>query len=202
MAFSQTEALNILKAESIEGIEDSYEQLIFDFKQKYLQKIPPIPLMNSQIKIINRVEKAYSVFVNYSSDYKLKRQDLNSDLNILLFLNEYQIKLSVVRLRISQADNGKILMYLIEELINLEKCLIDYFTRYSSQLDFEFMDKIKISEDIDIFKVQVELKEIELKESKILDYLRKNIVSSNEKVDSILLKLVLKVKKMNQLYGD
>ena len=198
MAFSQTEALNILKAESIDEVEDCYEQSIFEFKQKYLQKVPPILLMKSQIKKIKRVESAYGVF--HSSKNNIINLDLEIDCNdqVVVFLEAYQLCLSKIRLAISQSYYGFDLINLIESLIGLEEKVISYFSVFSNRVEYMNMESVKLSEDINMYEVQVELKERELKDSEILDYLRKLIKASSEKIKSPLLRLVLKVKKMNQ----
>ena len=58
MQLSTQEAYAILNITELDEATDAYEMRIFEYKQKYLQVIPPIRLIQSQIKKIDRLNAA------------------------------------------------------------------------------------------------------------------------------------------------
>jgi len=199
---TESEALNVLKCTIKEEVEDAYELLIFDFKSKFLQIVPPIKLMIALVKKIERINTAYYVF-NTESNLKIDMNPiLNSEIKLNLFLNQYQLNVSLAKLQLSSTVEGKTLIVFINLLIEIQKKL---YLKLSSYIELKSDDlnkfEIKLSESIDVYKIQTELKELQLEENKISEYIRSQISELNIEDLSMITKSVLNSAKQIDFNG-
>lgn len=169
------EAFNILKCEHLDGIQDAYDDALFEYKAKFLQQIPPLKLIEGIMKKIVRVNTAYHVF--YPDD---SSQDTNTSIveieTLDVFLQSYQTTLSTLRLSITNALSGDHLLEGINELILHQRNLFRLLSEClgEGKLDID-QYPIKLSEEIDVFKLQLELKALGLDHTKISEYIRAQI---------------------------
>ena len=192
MIFSKTEALNILKANSEETVSDQYEQLIFDWKQKYLREIPPVAIIKAHQNKITRLNEAMLTF-----GFAFKQQAhagivLADTATSIDLLKNYQSTLMPIKLGIANATNGVILIQFLNDLVKLEEHLLYNLSVYGKDLAFSDWSLVKLSQSISVFDIQKEILDKGLHESEIMDYLRNEIKNNTFPFQSSLLNLVLK----------
>jgi len=199
---TEKEALHILKCNSIEEVEDAFEDLIFNFKGKLLQIIPPLKILKATIKKIERISEAYNVFVSTSDLKKRVSSQLSNSLKLSDFLFAYQLKLAEIKLQLSSSESGESLVEAIELIIDLQERLFIKLANYlgSKKMDLDKFD-IKLSENIDVFLIQDHLKELQLDDNKISEYIRKQINEFNIDDLSYLTKSVLNSAKQIEFNG-
>ena len=193
---TKSEALHVLKCSSIDEIDDAYEDLMFDFKGKVLQIIPPIKILIAIIKKVDRINIAYAFFGKQLSDTNRRSSDLNLQLSLSVFLNNYQLELADAKLQLSKSQSGIMLNDSIGWIIDIQKNL---FIKLESYLPDEIVNldefEIKLSENIDVFKIQNHLKELQLDDNKISEYIRKQIIELESTELSCLTKSILNSAK-------
>jgi len=200
MNFTTDEALSILNSTEKSEVQDQYEDLVFSWKQKYLMIIPPVKLIQSQIQKINRLNEAYQHF--YTIDYQNTTIDNENDISLplIIFLNNYQQSIAEIKHLISNSLNGFELVENLNRLITIESRMCEKLSAYFVDIKFDFWDKVKVSEHIDIFAAEQELKVKGITESEIINYLRAQIERKIYPTNSVLANLVLKAQKAND-YG-
>ena len=193
---TKSEALNSLKCSSIEEVDDAFEDLIFKFKGKILQIIPPLKILKATLKKIDRINEAYRVFFEPIEIKNKITIELDTNLSLFDFLNDYQLKLAEVKLQLSSCETGDLLMESLELLIVLQQQLYLKLANYLSKeiLDFDKFE-IKLSENIDVFLIQNNLKELQLEDNKISEYIRKQINELDNREMSYLTKSILNSAK-------
>ncbi|MGV6860456.1 MAG: hypothetical protein ACWA41_01725 [Putridiphycobacter sp.] len=173
---NQSEALSILDCDLGEDIYFAYEEKIFEYKQKFLQTIPPIKIMQAIQKKILRLNKALDFFGLKPDNYYTPKPtaELNEKVSILNFLSDYQTNLAVIKLNLANITDGESLISLVDDLINLQKILFFKLSSVLSSSD-EILKSIstKISDSIDVYRLQKELKEMNIDEPKLSEYIRK-----------------------------
>ncbi|MFD1552332.1 hypothetical protein DNU06_11130 [Putridiphycobacter roseus] len=198
MIFSKTEALDILKASDEAAISEQYEQLLFDWKQKYLRDIPPIAVMKAQQTKITRLNEAMETFGVHFDLRPFTRVSLDQTLSASDYLKAYQQVLMPVKLNIANVSNGVELIHLLDHLISMEEGLLKRFSIYGNDLNYLDWSRVKISQGNMLFEIQQELIEKGLLESELLNYLRNEIKNNAFPFQSNLLNLVLKGTKYFQ----
>jgi len=190
------EALQILNCERVDEAKDAYELLLFDLKLKFLQQIPPLKLIDASIKKIERLNVAFNSLVNLEPHFVLTKINVNWSDSLDVALNGYQLSLTKIRLKIANTLNG---LDLIEQLNLLKSLQIELFFKFDLY-DSNFKSDpnqypIKLSDEINVFNVQTELKELGIQDNKISEYIRAQI--QNKKFDnfSTLTKAVINAKK-------
>jgi hypothetical protein len=169
------EAFQLLKCNYLDEVQDAYEDALFEFKSKFLQQIPPLKLIEAIKKKIIRVNAAYELFYPYfeKDEIENKKNEVN---DLSLFLEKHQFRLSQLRLAITNSIKGWDLLNWITELAdhqsNLFIKLSSYLVDKQSNLDAY---PIKLSDEIDVFKLQLELKALQLDHTKISEYIRTQI---------------------------
>lgn len=195
MSISKTEAAAILNCQTAEEAEEAYEQKLFEWKQKYLMHIPPIKLILAHIQKIERLNAAGSHFINIESlpinDYE--RIDLNSSLAV--YLERYQAQILSLKLAISTTENGKVLVRLLMKLVEIQKHLLNKLVIYSPANAVHHLSNVKISDSSDFYAVQKELKEKDIPETEIMNYLSSELKFGSYPFNSFLLNEVLKSLK-------
>ncbi len=195
MNFSEKEALSILNSSDLDEVIDQYELMIFEWKKKYLMVIPPVKLIYSQIKKIERLNQAITVFKDYQYTTITSKNSTDTVKELVLFFEEYHEILAATKYAISSAENGFELIDHLQQLIQLEESLFRKLDTYATGLDFKNWDSVKISEQIDVFEAEKELKEKEIPESEIKNYLRAGIKAGQYPFESTLVNLILKAHK-------
>jgi len=199
---TEKEALHILKCNSIEEVEDAFEDLIFNFKGKLLQIIPPLKILKATIKKIERINEAYNVFVSTTYFNNGVSNQLSNTLKLSDFLIGYQLKLAEIKLQLSSSESGESLVESIELIIDLQERLFIKLANYlgAEKIDLDKFD-IKLSEYIDVFLIQNHLKELQLDDNKISEYIRKQINELDIDELSNLTKSILNSAKQIEFNG-
>jgi hypothetical protein len=193
---TESEALHILKCSSVDEVDDAFEELLFNFKGKILQVIPPLKILEATIKKIERINEAYNLIAPSLPIQNKISSHINDNLTLIDFLKGYQIKLAEIKLQLSSSENGELFLVSIRLLMDLQKQL---YIKLTNCLGGEIVDltkfEIKLSENIDVFKIQKDLKELQLEDNKISEYIRKQINELDSKDMSYLVKSVLNSAK-------
>lgn len=196
MNISKNEALLILNCQTENEVEEAFELEVFNMKNKFLRILPPIPLIENYCKKIEKIQTAYRFFyplnhsINFNNPILISTEGLND------FLNKYQTELSKIKLEIANADSSERLILVLHHLITFQKNLHQKFNEFYQETFEDSKDLIKISEPIDIFEIQEELKSNFLTEnSQIKDYICKKI-KDKEFESSPLSKMVLQSNKI------
>ena len=193
---TESEALHILKCSSVDEVDDAFEELLFNFKGKVLQVIPPLKILEATIKKIERINEAYNLIAPSLPIQNKISSHINDNLTLIDFLKGYQIKLAEIKLQLSSSENGELFLVSIRLLMDLQKQL---YIKLTNCLGGEIVDltksEIKLSENIDVFKIQKDLKELQLEDNKISEYIRKQINELDSKDMSYLVKSVLNSAK-------
>jgi len=199
---TENEALHILKCNSIEEVEDAFEDLIFKFKGKLLQIIPPLKILKATIKKIERISEAYNVFVSTAHFKKSVSSQLSNNLKLSEFLIGYQLKLAEIKLQLSSSESAELLIESIELIIDLQERLFIKLANYlgTEKIDLDKFD-IKLSENVDVFIIQNHLKELQLDDNKISEYIRKQINELDSDDLSNLTKSILNSAKQIEFNG-
>jgi hypothetical protein len=193
---TESEALHILKCNSIDEIDDSYEDILFDFKGKLVQIIPPIKILEATLKKVDRINIAYNTIVSSTSFLNKISSDIEKSLPLIEFLKAYQVKLAEIKLQLSRTENGGLFLVSIRLIIDLQEQLYIKLTDYieGEKVDLTRFD-IKLSENIDVFKIQNHLKDLQLEDNKLSEYIRKQINELDSEDMSYLSKSVLNSAK-------
>lgn len=199
---TEHEALHILKCDSIEDVEDSFETLLFNFKGKLLQIIPPIKILEATIKKIDRISEAYSFFEFSKFEEDTVFNSLNKHLDLSQFLETYQMELARIKLVLASSESGNSLTSSIKQIVKLQEQLFLKLSTYVNvdQVDLSVYD-IKISENIDVFIIQNQLKELQLEDTKISEYIRRQINELDTESVSSLTRSVLNSAKQIKFNG-
>lgn len=189
------EAFEILKCDELNDVQDAYEVALFAFKPKFLQQIPPIKITRAIQKKIERVNSAYYFFYPSSNSETIEVEDiLLADLGS--FLENHQLILSQLRLKITNSSNGESLLNLTSEFINHQ---IKLFIKLSTYLKNDKIDldnyPIKLSEEINIYKLQVELKALQIGDTQISEYIRNQIENLNFEEFAYITQVVMNAEK-------
>ncbi len=192
----ESEAFHILKCSSIDEVEDAFEELLFNFKGKLLQIIPPLKILEATIKKIKRINEAYATFITPIHLGNNISIQLNGKLILSEFLGDYQLKLAELKLQLSRSESGDLFLESVKLMIELQKQL---FVRLTNCLEGESIDldkfEIKLSENIDVFLIQKDLKELQQDDNKISEYIRNQIKELDNESMSYLTKSVLNSAK-------
>jgi hypothetical protein len=177
---TENEALHILKCSSVDEVDDAFEEMMFNFKGKLLQVIPPLKILEATIKKVERINEAHKTL---SPSDVIKNDisiDLDRRLSLLDFLKEYQLKLAEIKLQLSCTENGELFLQSISLLIDIQTKLYIKLADYLVDKDVDLTQfNIKLSENIDVFKIQNHLKDLQLEDNKISEYIRKQINEFN-----------------------
>lgn len=193
---TKTEALKILNCQEVGEVLDVYEERLFEFKSKVLQVIPPIKILKSILKKVQRITEAAALFLDFDKlNNEKEPEELNVN-NIELFLVGYQERLSIIRLVISNSTNGNEVVNQIEALRELQQDLIFKLANFDLVEGAKLEDwPVKLSAPFKVHDLQVELKENELKETEISEYIRGQIESVEFENFSELTLSVINAKK-------
>jgi len=191
----EEEAFHILKCEHFDEVQDAYDDALFEYKAKFLQQIPPLKLIEGIKKKIVRVNTAYQVF--YPTDSNQEPNNSMVEIQSLdIFLVSYQATLSTLRLAITNALSGDQLLDDINKMIFHQTNL---FRLLSECLDGEKLDleqyPVKLSDEIDVFKVQLELKALGLDHTKISEYICDQINDLDFEEFAYITQAVINAKK-------
>ena len=193
---TKNEALKILNCTEAEEVIDIYDERLFELKSKFLQVIPPIKIIHSIVKKIKRITEAANVFIDLE---KLVVYDTFLDLNQMSlddFLDFYQAELAKIRLRISNTSNGYGFLNEVSVIESLQKELIFKLAKFDLPID-QYIERwpIKLSTPFKVYDLQVELKENQLKETEISEYIRGQIANDNFEKFTELTLAVINAKK-------
>ena len=148
------------------------------------------------MKKMERINEAYNLIATTLPIQNKISSHINDNLTWIDFLKGYQIKLAEIKLQLSSSENGELFLVSIRLLIDLQKQL---YIKLTNCLGGELVDltkfEIKLSENIDVFKIQKDLKELQLEDNKISEYIRKQINELDSKDMSYLVKSVLNSAK-------
>jgi len=196
MNISKNEALLILNCQSENEVEETFEMEVFNMKNKFLRILPPIPLIENYCKKLEKIQMAFRFFYPLNHSINFINPVLLSDEGLNEFLNQYQTELSKIKLQIANADSSELFILVLQHLISFQKNLHLRFDEFYHETFEDSKELIKISEPIDIFEIQEELKSNFLSEnSQIKDYICKKI-KDKEFESSALSKMVLQSNKI------
>ncbi|MFK8037631.1 MAG: hypothetical protein AB8B74_05025 [Crocinitomicaceae bacterium] len=198
MNFSKTEALSILGIIDSEEAADAYEELLFEWKQKYLSNIPPIPVINAHLKKIERLNQAASLFLKFDEFALDTINVIPKSLNLVKYLEAYQPLIMQMKLNISKCSNGMQLSCLLKGVVEIEQNMLNRLVLYSLNVSDHLLDQVKISNPTEYYNVEKELKKKEISETEIKNYLRAELKFGTFPFDSFLLNEVLKALKQLQ----
>lgn len=199
---NKKEALQILNCSQLDDVQDAYELILFGFKSKFLQQIPPLKLIESNIKKINRVTDAYVILTDFKSDFIIEKNEINWKGTLKETLNDYQTVLTQLRLRITNSVNGYEVVDLLNELKNLQINLFLKLDFYGSNLNTDIEEfPVKLSDEIGTFAIQTELKEMGIQDTEISEYIRAQITKGNFDNFSTLTKAIINAKKQIKFNG-
>ena len=137
------------------------EEELFEIKQKFLREIPHPKLIQKQINHLN--EKR--------TDEVLLENPIDESKDILSFFNNYIRILLALKLKIANAKDDNELYGFLKELYQLQLTLIKYLSDLlPEKIDFDDRN-IKQSDPFDIYVYVKELKDQNVKENDINDYL-------------------------------
>lgn len=192
---TKIEALSILKCDDEQDVLDCYEMALFELKNKVLQQVPPIKILQSLIKKTERINQALGCFKNLPQSNKvplLKDYESNLTHNLVT----YQSNISALRLAMTQSENGLEVIQCFKQIINQQISLFKIFGNCIANNEVNaFIDQVKLSEEINVYAVQKELKTLLEDQKKISEYIRTEL-NTKEFVDfSELTKSVIKSKK-------
>lgn len=195
---TKKEALQILSCQHIDEARDAFEMLLFDFKSKFLQQIPPLKLIDASIKKIDRITIAFDYLVALKYHFNPIDVNINWSDSLDITLTAYQTELTKIRLRISNSLNGEELILLLNSLKKLQSDLFLKLDLYGSDLK---QYPIKLSDQINVFDLQTELKDMGIQDTKISEYIRAQIENNTFDKFSKLTKAVLNAKKQIEFNG-
>ena len=195
---TKKEALQILSCQHIDEARDAFEMLLFDFKSKFLQQIPPLKLIDASIKKIERITIAFDYLVALKYHFNPIDVNINWSDSLDITLTAYQTELTKIRLRISNSLNGEELILLLNSLKKLQSDLFLKLDLYGSDLK---QYPIKLSDQINVFDLQTELKDMGIQDTKISEYIRAQIENNTFDKFSKLTKAVLNAKKQIEFNG-
>lgn len=192
----KSEAYQILKCEHFDDVQDAYENALFEYKSKFLQQIPPLKLIKAIQKKIERTNTAYYVFYPDSQQQQTEKESAVVDGDLVLFLERYQLILSQFRLKITNSNDGQTLVNWIRKLVNHQ---VKLFVKLSSNLKADLIDldiyPIKLSDEINVYQLQVELKALQIDQTKISEYIRAQINELDFEEFAYLTKVVINAEK-------
>jgi len=195
---TKKEALQILSCQHIDEARGAFEMLLFDFKSKFLQQIPPLKLIDASIKKIERITIAFDYLVALKYHFNPIDVNINWSDSLDITLTAYQTELTKIRLRISNSLNGEELILLLNSLKKLQSDLFLKLDLYGSDLK---QYPIKLSDQINVFDLQTELKDMGIQDTKISEYIRAQIENNTFDKFSKLTKAVLNAKKQIEFNG-
>lgn len=195
MKISKAEALSILKVPHVAEVPDAYEELLFEWKKKYLLVIPPIAIIRAHLKKIERLNSAASLFIEINEPEPIVIDEISLALNLIDYLKAYQPIIMQLKLKISTSDNGKGLIFLLKQVIKIEEQILFKLSNYSIVNSDETLKDVKISKASEFYQVEKELMEKEISETEIKNYLRTELKFGTFPFDSFLLNEVLKAVK-------
>jgi hypothetical protein len=195
---TKKEALSLLNSTTLEDALENYELLIFEQKNKLLLKIPPIKILNAINDRIKKYGEALKILqIDIADDFiekKLKRS-IKSSSHILNLLKNYQENISAIKLNIANLTDSEKLSNQISLLINSQAQLFLYLSSLSDlSINAVDSENLKLSEEIDVFKLQQEIIKNELDTTDINDY-----ISSRK--ESYLYKSIILAKKQIEYNG-
>jgi hypothetical protein len=195
---TKKEALSLLNSTTLEDALENYELLIFEQKNKLLLKIPPIKILNAINARIKKYGEALKILhIDNADDFiekKLKRS-IKSSSHILNHLKNYQENISAIKLNIANLTDSEKLSNQISLLINSQAQLFLYLSSLSDlSINAVDSENLKLSEEIDVFKLQQEIIKNELDTTDINDY-----ISSRK--ESYLYKSIILAKKQIEYNG-
>ena len=193
---NKNKAYQILNCEHFDDVQDAYLDKLFDFKSKFLQQIPPLKLIDAIELKISKINEAYSCFHNLEVVDNVKLIPMKIDFKLKEFLDYYQKNLAQIRLEIANTNHGLELLDLINQLKTLQTNLFLKLSQYTDLSDAE-LEKypIKLSQEIDVFAMQINLKHLNLEDAKISEYIRTQITDNNFELFSAITKAVINAKK-------
>jgi hypothetical protein len=159
------------------------EDQLFEIKQKFLRTIPHPKLI---LKQILRLDKGFS----------FKAGPKVSASNLIDYIEGYEIELLAIKLKISNAKDDTALLTVLVDLLSSQYSLIQKLASYCPKLENELEYKIKMSDPFETYAIFKFLKEEELKESEIKNYLYKELENDRAKEPSVLAVSVLRAKKI------
>ena len=155
---------------------------LFEIKKKFLS-IVPHP----------------KVILKYYRDLKGKDENITSGLTFQsMELNEFLVKYSdelvQVRLQISNAQTNSELATVLGKLYTLQLSLLNKLSKLTSGMSVPSLENIKVSAPIDGYELFKFIRENEMGEKEIKEYIRAHIHSVDE-ADALLM-AVLRAKKI------
>jgi len=172
----KTEALSVINCNNdctIEDIEDSFELSIFALKKKFIERFPPIKIMLSTIERLKRLKKVKNTLQISIPISTIKFISLKfKDISLNKFLKQYQIEANSIKLNIANVYEPTLFIEQIKLLIKLHQILffklVD-IAQYAPKDDE--LTPIKLSEQIDIYKLNKELLILNKEDNKLSEYI-------------------------------
>lgn len=200
---TKNEAFLALNITDESELAEASEMALFQLKSKYLQQVPPLKLIDSQLKRIKKVRDAVDFFEpSVHSQIKFKLDYLNPKGLLEDELKWYQNNISTIRLQIANAQLADDLLFWVEQLKNLQihlfKVLSDVYLIEIS--DLNELD-VKISDPMDVYQIQKELSTLLLSKTEIKQYICTQLSDGLQSDFSPLVKSVIQAQKQLQNYG-
>ncbi len=195
------EALSVLNCTQNSNeteLKTEFDLKVFELKQKLLMVIPPIKIMKSLIKRLERLQEVNQSLnlVNQSKNtiVPLSLNKLNS-ISLVEFLKTYHYYLSQLKLNISNHQHPQIIINYIHQLINLQSKLFLKLSDYGGfKLNASELKDVKLSEAINTFELEQEILFLSLPDSKLSEYI-------SQKKDTYFYKCILIAKKQIEYNG-
>lgn len=200
---TKNEAFLALNITDESELAEASEMALFQLKSKYLQQVPPLKLIDSQLKRIKKVRDAVDFFEpSVHPQIKFKLDYLNPKGLLEDELKWYQNNISTIRLQIANAQLADDLLFWVEQLKNLQihlfKVLSDVYLIEIS--DLNELD-VKISDPMDVYQIQKELSTLLLSKTEIKQYICTQLSDGLQSDFSPLVKSVIQAQKQLQNYG-
>lgn len=155
------------------------EEELFQLKQKFLREIP-------HPKVIASYHKRTGEILN-------SNVILNTNLGLIEFLKEYSRELMPIKLKIAHAKNKTDFGIGLNFLYGLQMDLIGKLASYASINTSEFRE-IKVGAPIQNHRILQFLKERELKENSINEFIEKELASKEIANFTVLTENVIRAK--------
>ena len=196
---NKQEALSILNCTQYSDnteLETEFNLKVFELKQKFLMVIPPLKIMQSLIKRLERLQKVNQV-LNLVSESK-NRTEINIEFNntsLVEFLKTYHQYLSQLKLNISNNIHPQTIIRQIHQLIDLQTQLFLKLSGYGNfKPNTSELEDVKLSETINTFELEQEILFLSIPDSKLSEYI-------SQKKDTYFYKCILMAKKQIEYNG-
>lgn len=186
------EVLAFFKVEDEEDLEDAFEQLFFEHKQFFLNKVPVKKLVEARI---SKLEKAFALFAQSLDEVEaVKEPEVKffsfDSLNLVDLFQDFQQAKAYFYLQFQQTNSVKTFVYVLRAY-----CEMYYAYAQKFQGEFEPDDSIRVSVENDSMMILSALKVYESNGGLTLNQL-KNMENDPPEI------LVHEMKRLSLLFNS